>query len=136
MTGALDAPSPGERLWHFLALLALGSLIAVYGLQHLLFPSSLSATGRGALFALQVLPLFASLPSLLRGSARGAAYLAFLAMPYFVVAILTLMDPDRRGWGAAELFFALQLFLGATYFAKARGLRGAAEAARAREASE
>jgi len=133
---AASIPSPGERLWHFLALLALGSLIAVYGLQHFLFPSGLSATGQGALFALQVLPLLASLPSLLRGSARGAAYLAFLAMPYFVVAILTLMDPERRPWGAAELFFALQLFLGATYFAKARGLRQAADAARVGAPSE
>ena len=122
----LSQPSPGERLWHFLALLALGSLIAVYGLQHLLFPSRLSTTGQSMVFALQSLPLLACLPSLLKGSARGAAYVAFLAMPYFVVAILTLLDPARRGWGAAELFFSLQLFLGTTYFAKARGMRNAA----------
>ena len=122
----LSHPSPGERLWHFLALLALGSLIAVYGLQHLIFPSRLSPTGQGMVFALQSLPLLVCLPSLLKGSARGAAYVAFLAMPYFVVAILTLLDPARRGWGAAELFFSLQLFLGTTYFAKARGMRDAA----------
>ncbi|MGD1989581.1 MAG: DUF2069 domain-containing protein [Pseudomonadales bacterium] len=122
----LSQPSPGERLWHFLALLALGSLIAVYGLQHLIFPSRLSPTGQGMVFALQSLPLLVCLPSLLKGSARGAAYVAFLAMPYFVVAILTLLDPARRGWGAAELFFSLQLFLGTTYFAKARGMRDAA----------
>jgi uncharacterized membrane protein len=123
---ALSQPSPGERLWHFLALLALGSLIAVYGLQHLLFPSRLSTTGQGVVFALQSLPLLVCLPTLLKGSARGAAYVAFLAMPYFVVAILTLLDPVRRGWGAAELFFSLQLFLGTTYFAKARGMRNTA----------
>lgn len=123
---ALSQPSPGERLWHFLALLALGSLIAVYGLQHLLFPSRLSTTGQGVVFGLQSLPLLVCLPTLLKGSARGAAYIAFLAMPYFVVAILTLLDPARRGWGAAELFFSLQLFLGTTYFAKARGMRNAA----------
>ena len=123
---SLSQPSPGERLWHFLALLALGSLIAVYGLQHLLFPSRLSTTGQGVVFALQSLPLLACLPTLLKGSARGAAYVAFLAMPYFVVAILTLLDPAQRGWGAAELFFSLQLFLGTTYFAKARGMRNAA----------
>ena len=56
----LSQPSPGERLWHFLALLALGSLIAVYGLQHLLFPSRLSTTGQGVVFALQSLPLLKS----------------------------------------------------------------------------
>ena len=123
---ALSQPSPGERLWHFLALLALGSLIAVYGLQHLLFPSRLSTTGQGVVFGLQSLPLLVCLPTLLKGSARGAAYIAFLAMPYFAVAILTLLDPARRGWGAAELFFSLQLFLGTTYFAKARGMRNAA----------
>lgn len=123
---ALSQPSPGERLWHFLALLALGSLIAVYGLQHLLFPSRLSTTGQAVVFGLQSLPLLVCLPTLLKGSARGAAYIAFLAMPYFVVAILTLLDPARRGWGAAELFFSLQLFLGTTYFAKARGMRNAA----------
>ena len=43
-----------------------------------------------------------------------------------MVAILTLLDPARRGWGAAELFFSLQLFLGTTYFAKARGMRNTA----------
>ena len=117
----LSQPSPGERLWHLLALLALGSLIAVYGLQHLIFPSRLSPAGQGMVFALQSLPLLVCLPTLLKGSARGAAYVAFLAMPYFVVAILTLLDPARRGWGAAELFFSLQLFLGTTYFAKAQG---------------
>ena len=122
----LSQPSPGERLWHFLALLALGSLIAVYGLQHLLFPSRLSTTGQGVVFALQSLPLLLCLPTLLKGSARGAAHVAFLAMPYFVVAILTLLDPARRGWGAAALFFSLQLFLGTTYFAKARGMRNTA----------
>ena len=122
----LSQPSPGERLWHLLALLALGSLIAVYGLQHLIFPSRLSPTGQGMVFALQSLPLLVCLPTLLKGSARGAAYVAFLAMPYFVVAILTLLDPARRGWGAAELFFSLQLFLGTTYFAKARGMRDTA----------
>ena len=123
---SLSQPSPGERVWHFLALLALGSLIAVYGLQHLLFPSRLSPTGQAVVFALQILPLLACLPTLLKGSARGAAYVAFLAMPYFAVAVLTLLDPTRRGWGAAELFFSLQLFLGTTYFAKARGLRNTA----------
>ena len=127
----LSQPSPGERLWHLLALLALGSLIAVYGLQHLIFPSRLSPAGQGMVFALQSLPLLVCLPTLLKGSARGAAYVAFLAMPYFVVAILTLLDPARRGWGAAELFFSLQLFLGTTYFAKARGMRDTALGRRA-----
>ena len=107
----LSQPSRGERLWHLLALLALGSLIAVYGLQHLIFPSRLSPTGQGMVFALQSLPLLVCLPTLLKGSARGAAYVAFLAMPYFVVAILTLLDPAEEAGVQRSCSFLSSFFL-------------------------
>ena len=59
-------------------------------------------------------------------SAMAPLMWKFVLHDYQRTRILTLLDPARRGWGAAELFFSLQLFLGTTYFAKARGMRNAA----------
>ena len=69
------------------------------------------------------------MPALLGGSARAAAYLSFVSIPYFGAGVLTLVDPDARIAGMAELFFATLLFVATMYFARQRGLRDSARAA-------
>lgn len=118
-----DRPTPGERIWHFLTIFAVGSLFAVYGLG---FLAGGRGTGALVLLAVQTLPLLAFLPSLISGSARSAALLSFVSILYFGAGVLTIVDPEHRAAGAAELFFATLLFVASAYFARQRGVRDAA----------
>lgn len=120
-----DRPTPGERIWHFLTLIAVGSLFAVYGLG---FLAGDGGTGAMLLLAAQTLPLLAFVPSLLTGSARAAALLSFVSILYFGAGVLTIVDPERRAEGSAELFFATLLFVASAYYARQRGVRDAARA--------
>lgn len=123
-----DRPTAAERVWHFLALFALGSLFAVYGLIRLFADEDAGSTGNLILLAVQTLPLLAFLPALLAGSARAAALLSFVSVVYFGAGVLTIVDPAWRLAGAAEIFFALLLFVSTAYFARQRGVRDAARA--------
>lgn len=118
-----DRPTPGERVWHFLTLVAVGSLFAVYGLG---FLAGTRSTGALLLLGVQTLPLLAFVPSLLGGSARVAAMLSFVSILYFGAGVLTIVDPARRLEGSAELFFATLLFVASAYYARQRGVRDAA----------
>lgn len=118
-----DRPTPGERVWHFLTLVAIGSLFAVYGLA---FLAGGRGTGALLLLGVQTLPLLAFVPSLLSGSARAAAMLSFVSILYFGAGVLTIVDPERRLEGSAELFFATLLFVASAYYARQRGVRDAA----------
>ena len=118
-----DRPTPGERIWHFLTLIAVGSLFGVYGLGLLAGERS---TGDWLVFGILVLPLLAFVPSLLTGSARAAAMLSFVSILYFGAGVLTIVDPTRRAEGSAELFYATLLFVASAYYARQRGVRDAA----------
>lgn len=128
-TAPSDRPTPAERVWHFLSLIAIGSLFAIYGLRRLLLDADASTGVALTLLAVQTLPLLIFLPALLGGSARAAAYLSFVSILYFGAGVLTLVDPDARIAGMAELFFATLLFVATMYFARQRGLRDSARAA-------
>ena len=117
-------PGPGERLWHFLTLVSIGSLFSVFALLRLFADESAGSPGSVALLAAQTLPLLVFIPALLAGSSRAGALLGFIAPLYVVGAIMTLVDPEQRLAGAAELLFSLTLFLAATLFARERARRG------------
>jgi uncharacterized membrane protein len=125
-----DGPGPGpaERLWQFVTLVSIGSLFAVFGLKRLFADADAGSPGNLALLVVQVVPLLAFVPALLRGSARASAVLGFVAIAYFVGGVLALVDPAARLSGSALLLFSTTLFLGATYYARERGRRGDAAA--------
>ena len=123
-----EVPSPAERLWHFVTLLSLGSLFAVYGLGWLLAPEGDVTALSALLLLVQTSPLLLCLPTLLRGSARTAALLGFLAIGYFGVGVLTATDPATRVLGSFEVLFSITLFVASSYFARQRGVRDAARA--------
>jgi uncharacterized membrane protein len=121
-----DGPGPGpaERLWQFVTLVSIGSLFAVFGLRRLFVVPDAASPGNLAVLALQALPLLAFVPAIVGGSARAAAFLAFVSIAYFVGAVLALVDPDGRLYGSALLLFSTTLFLGSTYYTRERGRRG------------
>ena len=82
-TAPSDRPTPAERVWHFLSLIAIGSLFAIYGLRRLVVDGDASTGVALTLLAVQTLPLLVFLPALLGGSARAAAYLSFVSILYF-----------------------------------------------------
>ena len=131
-----DRPTSAERVWHFLSLLAVGSLFALYGLRRLFVDADGGSPGSLLLLAAQTLPLLVFLPGLLQGSARAAALLSFVSILYFGAGVLTLVDPASRLSGGAELFFATLLFVASAYYARQRGLRDAARAAPPPSSSE
>jgi uncharacterized membrane protein len=118
-------PGPAERFWHFLTLVSIGSLFSVFALLRLFADEPAGSVGSVVLLAAQTLPLLVFVPPLLAASARAGALLGFIAPLYAVGAIMTLVDPEQRLAGGAELFFSLTLFLAATLFARERGRRGA-----------
>ncbi|MEE4361607.1 MAG: DUF2069 domain-containing protein [Pseudomonadales bacterium] len=118
-----DRPSPAERLWHFLMLISIGSLFAVFGLVRLFGSADAGSPASFALLAAQTLPLLLFVPALLRGSARAAAGVSFVSLLYFAYGVMAVLDPAARLSGGAALFFAISLFISSTFFARQRGLR-------------
>ncbi len=59
---------------------------------------------------IQITPLLAFLPALLRGSIRGHQWLCFVIQLYFIVAILRLFDPGSLLQGIFETFFTVVIF--------------------------
>jgi uncharacterized membrane protein len=102
----------------------IGCLFSVFALLRMFADDNAGSPGSVALLAAQTLPLLVFVPSLLGGSARAGALLGFIAPLYAVGAIMTLVDPEQRLAGAAELLFSLGLFLAATLYARERGRRG------------
>ncbi len=124
----MKAVEPAERVLHFAALFFLVSLIATYGLQRLAADTApFFPAGLGILIA-QTAPLLACLPAVLRGNRTGALVLALIALVYFAVGVWTLVDPDQRLAGTAEIMFALGLFAALSAYLGAQGRRLAQEA--------
>lgn len=119
---------PAERVLHFLTLFFLGSLIATYGLQRLAADAEAFFPGGLGLFILQTAPLLACLPAVLRGNRTGALVLAIIALIYFALGVWTLVDPERRLAGSAEVLFSLGLFAAVSAFLGVQGRRLAQEA--------
>ncbi len=99
----------------FLCLLAIGSLFALTGLRQF-FMEPLANPGPNTLwFVIQVSPLLAVLPGILRQSARSYLLAALAAMLYFCHGVLVAITPDLRTFGFWEVGFALGLVLFASF---------------------
>ncbi len=115
------ATGQGERVTHFVMLLSLGSLVAVYGLPRLAEPTFWP--GGLVILLLQIAPLLACIPTALRGSVFGTSLLSLLALIYFMFGVWTVVDPAERLLGIAEIVFSVSLFFSAAWFSRVRGLR-------------
>jgi uncharacterized membrane protein len=94
----------------FTQLLWLGSLFALLSLQRL-FADTLSAPlARITVFVVQVAPLLAVAPLLVRPGPRGTLWVCLLTPLYFVHGIWQYGAPDTRWFGILEVIFALGAF--------------------------
>jgi uncharacterized membrane protein len=115
--------SPRMAGFQFLALLCLGSLFALTGLNQFFVAPLASGLTTTLWFLLQVAPLILVLPGLLRGHGRGFFYAMLAALLYFVHGAIVL-TAGSRGFGMAESGAAIALFA-VCYLALRRLPRGA-----------
>lgn len=95
--------------WLFIALLLVGSLVALTGLRQF-FVEPLDGTLTNAVwFVLQLLPLLLPLPGLLRLKLRSTFVMCMTSMLYFIHGVLLVFDPAMRLMGAFEIAFSLGL---------------------------
>lgn len=114
MTAEL-APRPDSavRGYLFLTFLCIGSLFALFGLRQFLISPAANPVHNGAWFAVQVLPLLALLPGLLRANGRRGRLIFFITslmgMLYFVLGVWAVASPEMRTWGLWVTGFSLIL---------------------------
>lgn len=125
-----------ERLAHFLIFFFTGSLIALYGMVRLSLTDLQPGLSGLAIWAFQVSPLLACVPGVLRGNMTATMVMSLAGLLYFAIGVWTLMHPDKRFIGGAEIVFALGLFASSYWFMHVRGkrLKAAAQAESATEA--
>ena len=95
--------------WLFIALLLVGSLVALTGLRQF-FVEPLDGTLPNLIwFVLQLLPLLLPLPGLLHVKLRSTFVMCMTSMLYFIHGVLLVFDPAMRLMGAFEIAFSLGL---------------------------
>ena len=103
----------------FLTLVASGSLVGITGLRHFFLDPTDSSGVNWLLFVIQILPLLAVLPGLLRASHRSAVIAALVAMLYFIHGVWLAATPELRVVGLIEVGVALALVVSSSYLARA-----------------
>ncbi len=93
----------------FLALVLVGSIVALTGLRQIFLQPLADGTVNLVWFALQILPLLLTLPGLLRLEIRSAFMLCMVSLLYFIHGVLIIFDPPTQLLGAFEICFALGL---------------------------
>ena len=112
------------RAIQFLCLLAIGSLFALTGLRQFFMEPLENPLPNSVWFFIQVLPLLAVLPGILKQSARSYLLAALAAMLYFCHGVLVTVTAGMRTFGFWEVGFSLALVLFASF--AVRHLRTAA----------
>ena len=110
--------------WIFTSYICMGSLFAITGVRQFFIEPFEPAWLNAAWFFVQVLPLLATLPSLMSGSVRGTFILSMAALLYFIHGTMVIFEPALRVLGIVEAVFALGLCAAASYVV--RGLRNSA----------
>jgi uncharacterized membrane protein len=95
--------------YQFLALLLIGSLFALTGLRQFFVQPLASPVPNALWFLLQVAPLVAILPGILRLSGRGFFYAILAAMLYFIHGVMEAATADLRALALWEVGFATAL---------------------------
>ena len=104
----------------FLSYLLIGSLVALTGMRQL-FVEPLANTGTNiAWLLIQLLPLLAPLPGVMRARTRSFFILSLTSLLYFVHGVLVVFDDHLRWFGAFEILCSLALCALATIFVRRR----------------
>ncbi|PPC74158.1 DUF2069 domain-containing protein [Pokkaliibacter plantistimulans] len=97
-------------------LSSLLALILYYSLWNFyLYPASASHM-RWLLWGIEVVPLMAFSPAILKRQPRAHAWLCFVLLLYFVTAVLSMMTPGRMLSGVIEVGLCITLFSSAMLF--------------------
>ena len=99
-------------------LLLIGSLFALTGLRQFFIEPLATPSINAVWFLLQVLPLLAVLPGVLRLGARSYLVAALLSTLYFVHGVLLAATPELRGLGLWEAGFSVALLVAGSYAAR------------------
>ena len=92
-----------------LSLGLMGSLVALTGLRQLFMQPLADDTVNFVWFVIQILPLLATLPGVLRGGIRSTFMLCMVSLLYFVHGVLIVFDQATQLLGVFEIVFALGL---------------------------
>jgi len=111
------------QLLLFFCLGMIGSLFALTGLRQFFVEPLATTTSNVIWFLLQVSPLLAVIPGMLRYNYRACFLAILVAALYFVHGVLLAVGEPMRTLGLWEVGFALLLILGSTYLV--RGIRAA-----------
>ena len=96
----------------------IGSLFALTGLRQFFVEPLADATSNAIWFGLQIAPLLAVLPGVLRLKHRSCFLAALVATLYFVHGVLLVVDADSATMGFWEVGFSLVLVFTATHLAR------------------
>jgi uncharacterized membrane protein len=99
----------------FLALVLLGSILALTGLRQFFVQPLENPLPNALWFGIQVLPLVLVLPGVLLMKARSFFFATLAAMLYFAHGILLAATPEHRTLGLWETGFSMALVLVATF---------------------
>lgn len=78
---------------------------------------SLVLTGIG-IWLFKVLPLLLFIPGLIKRSHKSAAWLSYMSMLYFILAVLLAFTPGASGWGWGLVLVSLIVFISSMLFTR------------------
>jgi len=106
------------RILQFVCVLLIGSLFALTGLRQFFVQPLASPTSNTLWFVIQVLPLLAVVPGVLRLRARSHLLAALASTLYFVHGVLLCATPQLRALGLWEIVFSVALLVAGSYAAR------------------
>lgn len=118
-----QAPGNAGQLLLFFSLVMLGSLIALTGLRQFFIEPLATTQSNIIWFLIQVLPLLAVVPGMLRMHYRSCFFAVLAASLYLIHGVLLAAVPETQVLGLTEVGFSLALIFCATYLV--RGIRAA-----------
>ena len=109
MDRAPQSPPGSLRGWLFVALLLIGSLVALTGLRQFFIEPLATTSSNVIWFVVQLLPLLLPLPGVLLLHLRAVFMLCLATMLYFIHGVYVVSDPKLAVVGGVEIGCALVL---------------------------
>jgi len=110
------------KVLQMISLVSLGSLFSILALyRYFVDPSDTVLVTTGVLF-FQAAPLLVLVFGVIYLRSRRIFYLAMVSLLYFMHGIVQMVFPESRGFGLAEVVFALLLCVSSSYLVKNLGI--------------
>ncbi|WP_420591337.1 DUF2069 domain-containing protein [Bacterioplanoides sp.] len=74
-------------------------------------------TGTG-IWLFKILPLMLFIPGLIKRAHKSAAWLSYMSMLYFILAVLLAFTPGASGWGWGLVLASMILFISSMLFTR------------------